>query len=244
MKINDQIYLVGSGLLGMNQTDKYDCNVYLVDGGDSLILIDSGAGINPSKIVEEIVRNGYRPEMIDYILLTHAHADHSGGAHSLQQISGAKIVCSKDTANMIKEADEEKMSLVSSKKTGVYPRDYTFHRVTDCIEVCDQDTLQIGGLTIQVIETPGHSHDSISFYMEEIHTLLSGDLVFDRGKIAKLSTWDFSLQDLKKSINRVADLSIDVLLPGHMSPVVRNGHDAIRKAKGIFDQHKIPESIV
>lgn len=48
MKLTDNVYLVGSGEIGL--TNQYDCHVYLIDGGSDAVLIDAGVGIESEKI--------------------------------------------------------------------------------------------------------------------------------------------------------------------------------------------------
>jgi glyoxylase-like metal-dependent hydrolase (beta-lactamase superfamily II) len=59
-------------------------NAFLINTGDRLILVDSGAGelFGPHSgglLVRNLVAAGYHPEQVDAILLTHIHGDHSGG---------------------------------------------------------------------------------------------------------------------------------------------------------------------
>ena len=80
MQLTTDIHLVGSGMLGLSLTDEYDCNVYLLDGGTECALVDIGAGHRLQPLLDEIDRDGPDPGRIARILLTHKHADHSGGA--------------------------------------------------------------------------------------------------------------------------------------------------------------------
>lgn len=58
-------------------------NAFLVNTGTKLVLIDSGAGtlygVCCGHLIENLRVAGYRPEQIDYVFLTHLHADHVGG---------------------------------------------------------------------------------------------------------------------------------------------------------------------
>jgi hydroxyacylglutathione hydrolase len=82
MRITKDIYLVGDGALRLS--NPMDCHVYLIDGGARKVLIDSGVGIEPNLIVENIRSDGFNPTDIDYIILTHCHADHAGGCKHFQ----------------------------------------------------------------------------------------------------------------------------------------------------------------
>jgi glyoxylase-like metal-dependent hydrolase (beta-lactamase superfamily II) len=58
-------------------------NAFLVNTGSKLVLIDTGAGTLYGSccghLLENLRASGYRPEQVDYVLLTHLHADHVGG---------------------------------------------------------------------------------------------------------------------------------------------------------------------
>jgi glyoxylase-like metal-dependent hydrolase (beta-lactamase superfamily II) len=66
-------------------------NTYLVNTGEKLVLIDTGAGkmMGPSggHLLENLSAAGYKPEQIDMIVITHAHPDHIGGLTSEGKIS-------------------------------------------------------------------------------------------------------------------------------------------------------------
>ena len=82
MRVTNHIYLVGSGPYGLSH--EFDSNIYLVDCEGALVLIDTGAGIDVKRILNNIKTDGFNFEDITYIFLTHAHADHSGGADELK----------------------------------------------------------------------------------------------------------------------------------------------------------------
>ena len=54
MKLTDNVYLVGSGMLGFGLTDDYDCHMYLLDGGSEAALIDAGGGRDVSSVIKVI----------------------------------------------------------------------------------------------------------------------------------------------------------------------------------------------
>jgi len=58
-------------------------NAFLIHTGSRLLLVDTGAGVlfgaRCGRLVANLRAAGYRPEQIDAVLLTHIHADHSGG---------------------------------------------------------------------------------------------------------------------------------------------------------------------
>ena len=64
-------------------------SAYLVDTGDGLIMIDALYGDFVDTAIEDIKGLGFDPEDLEYILVTHGHFDHVGGAGEFQQQFGA-----------------------------------------------------------------------------------------------------------------------------------------------------------
>ncbi|RJE85487.1 MBL fold metallo-hydrolase [Paracoccus onubensis] len=85
---------IGAYLKGhfINEKSEVSVNAYLVNTEERLVLIDAGTGdiMGPSlgKLVANIEAAGYRADQIDDVILTHVHADHSGG---LTTADGARI---------------------------------------------------------------------------------------------------------------------------------------------------------
>ncbi|MBP1988557.1 MBL fold metallo-hydrolase [Paenibacillus eucommiae] len=244
MQMLGRVYLVGSGALGSNKTNDYDCNVYLLDGGSSMLLIDCGAGMGAGPIAKTIEELGFQLSDISHILLTHGHADHAGGASKLQQLTGAQLVCSPATARIMREGDEAAIGLPGAREAGIYPEDYKLIPCSPSIEVQEGDRLQVGDLSIEFIETPGHSFDMVCAYCPELKALFSSDTVFEGGRVAVIDTADFSMTDLESSMQKLANLDTAALFPGHMDPVLENARETVLKAAAIFAHGLVPESIV
>ncbi len=139
---------------------------------------------------------------VELILLTHGHADHSEGAADFAERTGAPVLA-LDPA----------------------------HRIGGGHGLYDGDVLQVGGLEIRVVGTPGHTSDSLSFLLPD-GALLTGDTVLGRGTTV-VAHPDGSLADYLRSLRMLRELleqnaaggTEPVILPGH-GPVVP---DAVRK---------------
>ena len=92
MRLTPRVHLVGSGATGADLSNSYDCHVYLVDGGGPLALIDAGVGLEPELILANVRAAGFDPAAIETIALTHAHADHGGGAGPLHELTGTEVL--------------------------------------------------------------------------------------------------------------------------------------------------------
>ncbi len=244
MKLGERICLVGSGALGMNLTNEYDCNVYLLDTGDGFVLVDCGSGLESERILGEIRRDGIDPAGITHIVVTHAHADHAGGAAGLSRSTGAAIVCSPQTAAILGSGDEAAIYLPESRRAGLYPEDYRLESCVPTLTVSHLEEMKAGEITLQFISAPGHSDDMICCYVKQWQALFCSDLVFHGGRIAMLPTPEFSLYRLSQSVRILAEYAIEGLYPGHLSPVRTGGDQVVRKVNATFESLRIPPNIV
>lgn len=244
MKINNYIHLVGSGDNGFSLTNPYDCNVYIINGGNSLALVDTGSGINPDWIVEQIKEDGLDPNLIDTILLTHAHADHAGGAHFFSDKFNATVYALPDTARFVSTPDLDSISLNAAIGSGMYPKNYQFHACR-IEQILEGDTITVDKLEVQVINTPGHSdgHAGYMLNLDGNKMLFSGDLIFCLGRIALQSTWDCRIDMYKDSIYKIYEMGIDSLFPGHLTYILNGASRHLESAISDFEQLGIPRNL-
>jgi glyoxylase-like metal-dependent hydrolase (beta-lactamase superfamily II) len=68
MKILDDIYAVGEGIYGLGISNKLDSNIYLINGGEEVALIDSGVGVDTERIIENVENEGLNTSKIKKLL--------------------------------------------------------------------------------------------------------------------------------------------------------------------------------
>jgi glyoxylase-like metal-dependent hydrolase (beta-lactamase superfamily II) len=128
------------------------------------------------------------------VLLTHGHADHAEGARALAERAGAPV-----------RALDPRCRLGDEGLAG-------------------GDVVEVDGLELRVVATPGHSGDSLSFALPAGRALLTGDTVLGRGT-SVVAHPEGRLGDYLDSLRRLheesAALGLEVLLPGH-GPVLRD----------------------
>src|SRR5215470_8168679 len=121
MKLSERIHLVGSGAMGFDLTDAFDCHVYLIDGGDEMALIDAGAGMGAADIITHVEGANLDPARIRHLILTHGHGDHAGGAPKLKRLLDEPLVyASAIAAPALRDADERALSVDVAKRVGIY----------------------------------------------------------------------------------------------------------------------------
>ncbi|WP_432993987.1 MBL fold metallo-hydrolase [Dactylosporangium sp. CA-233914] len=243
VRLTARVTLVGSGTLGFGLTDAHDSHVYLVDGGTDAVLVDAGCGLAADRIAANVrACLGARP--VSRVLLTHAHADHAGGAADLARLLSATVMALPAAAAIVAAGDEDASGLRTARRAGVYPPGLRPAPVP--VSPLETDELAVGALTLGIHATPGHAagHCCFSFRDAGSRALFSGDLVFARGRVAVLATPDTDLRELGQSLRDVAALDPDVLLPGHGAPVLKDAHTHLRTAVEHLDRGELPPGLL
>jgi glyoxylase-like metal-dependent hydrolase (beta-lactamase superfamily II) len=248
LRLSEEVFIVGSGRSGLGISDDYDCHVYLINGGESLGLIDAGGGHRESvaQILSNVRGAGFDPARISTLLLTHVHADHSGGAHALKQEIGLAVCISSAEASFLLHGDEQSIGLAVARTAGFAPPNYRFQAVQPDRELNHGDTIGVGSLQIKTIWTPGHSRGSLCYLLKgkKLRYFFSGDMVFLGGLISLLNCPGTSLDDYRRSMRKLEGLRVDSLLPGHGGFCLRRGQSHIAMAIEAFQGLSVPRSMI
>ncbi|MEZ4861416.1 MAG: MBL fold metallo-hydrolase [Caldilineaceae bacterium] len=246
MHIESNLYLVGSGRAGFDLTNSFDCNVYLFQSSTGGVLFDAGAGMNGAEILQVCQQDGLDLGEIRHLFLTHAHADHAGGAAYLQEQLALAVHATPRTAEIVSTGDEEAVSLPIARAGGMYPADYRYRACPVAHVHAPGEVVTLGDLTIEAITTPGHSHDHTSYLVtaQGKRYLVGGDAIFYGGRVIWQNTYDCSVPQTNASIQRLATYTFDALLAGHLNFSLRNGKRHVETACAIIAQMGCPLSIL
>jgi len=230
MKISKNIHMIGSGNFGLSCS--FDCNFYLIDFKDELVLIDSGSGVGFDTVINNIKQDGLDPARITKLLLTHSHADHAGGAFELKKKVNCSVYISEQEADFLEHGGEKEFALDIAKATGLYSKDYRLPNCKVDKRLKNGDTVKVGNTEIKAINVPGHSKGSLCYFVNlpEGNALFSGDTVFADGLIEVLNCDSSELSDYRKYISRLSNIETDMLFPGHSLFVLSEGQKHINKA--------------
>ena len=241
MQIEEQLYLVGSEQFGLSHL--LDCNCYLINSGGGLTLIDAGTGMGVTQILENIQRHGFDPSDLKHIVVTHAHLGHWGGAPGLREATGAEVWAPTEWASQM--ADLEKDHTIRQNfQFGRYPSDFKPRPCQSDRTFNDGDILQCGDTLLRAILVQGHTKDSTCLLWEtgDKRALFSGDVVFYSGALGISNAPGASLEDYRRDMPKLADLKIDMLLPGHSVFILNNGQKHIDRALRKLADFVLPDT--
>lgn len=246
VRLTGRISVVGGGATGLGISHALDPNVYLLSGGEELALVDAGAGRGEDRILENVRSLGYEPGQIKHIFLTHAHADHAGGAASLTERLGARVYLSELELEALENADEEALGLSIARRNGYYPENYRLRACKVDVALRGDERLRCGDLELLVIPTPGHSTGSVCFLVEteEGVALFAGDTVFAGGRISLIVAPGSDLLAMQESVAGLRGLHVRSLLPGHGIFPLEGGQEHIDQAIEAFATMLPPRSIL
>ncbi|WHZ04292.1 MBL fold metallo-hydrolase [Neobacillus sp. YX16] len=175
---------------------------YYVDAPEPAI-IDTGVSISAIQDIEPtLAEHGIRIEDIRWILLTHGHVDHLGGAYAVWEKTGrnAKVVIPKIEARLLRDKNEQIVDYKSLQ--GKYITDPAIQEkhiamltadiggyIEPNLEVVEGDSIHLGAdITLRVVETPGHSIGSVTFVLEDLDWAFAADAVQMYGGFSGLPT--------------------------------------------------------
>ena len=235
---------MASGDGGFSLSDPYDCHVYLVESDGQAALIDTGIGTSAASIVQAIRRTGAD---LRYVLLTHAHPDHSGGAAALREaFRDTAVLASAEVAGWVAAGDELAMSVERGIRAGFYPEGYRFAACPGVDVLTDDQAVRVGAVELRAIATPGHAAGHLAFLTRgaSVEACLCGDLVFYGGAISLEANWDCALAEYAESVERLAGERFEALLPGHHAVSLARGRRHVETAARQFGRGFVPRSIV
>lgn len=192
-----------------------ETHCYLLCGGERSLLIDTGLGVGD---ISEVTRLFAETPVI--AAATHIHWDHIGGhrfftefyanAAEIEWLRGKFPLPAAAVRKMLAEGDLPSEFDLDG---------FTIFQGEPTRLLNDGDAIELGGRTLSVLHTPGHSPGHMCFWEEERGYLFTGDLAY-KGTI--FANYPSTAPDaLLRSVERLAELPVKRLFPGHHSPDVR-----------------------
>jgi hydroxyacylglutathione hydrolase len=238
-------------------------NTYLIEGENGLAAVDVGSNLAAEKI-RDVVRkiNDTKGHTVKLITATHFHIDHVGGIERLKEFFPESEVFFFTRVKRYLTGDE-KLAIppLSRWVTGLIPvvarighhyRNYCQSFASKKVGIplplirshitlgykprCElAESLEIPFLPgWRLIETPGHTPDSVCFYNLKEKLLLSGDTVLNMEGSGELNSFCYSMHDIEHSFEKIRSFPVKTIYPGHGSPI-RGVDDPLKRVK-LFSQ--------
>ncbi len=164
-------------------------NAFLIPAKKGYLLIDTGYADDYDLFREALSHQKIHIVDISYILLTHHHDDHAGFAAKLAKDSNAVIIAHKDAIPRLSQGKNDSSKKPVNFCVGVFLSIFSiFHndaypevslKASDIIITSDDNTiLNEIGIPGKIIETPGHTKESISVVLDNGHAFI-GDAAMD-----------------------------------------------------------------
>ena len=179
-----------------------NCHIARLDGGAQAIVVDPGD--EAPRLLETIDALGVE---VAAILLTHTHFDHVGAVAPLARATGAEVWCPElevpVLADIMRYVPWEGFAPYES-----YDADHT---------VAGGETLELAGMEIEVLFTPGHSPGHVTYSVPSERAIFSGDVLFE-GSIGRTDLPGGDHATLMRTLASLVESLPDetVVHPGHM----------------------------
>jgi glyoxylase-like metal-dependent hydrolase (beta-lactamase superfamily II) len=183
--------------------------------GENATLVDSGYVAHAAQTVE-LVSQALDGRQLKRLFNTHSHSDHIGGNAALQARFGCSISVPAGLHAAIAEWDENALLL-----SPLGQQSARFQH--DNLLAADSE-VEMGGLNWRLLAVPGHDMEALGFYNAEQRILISGDALWENGFgviFPELLGEADGLASTRATLEMLANLSIDTVIPGHGKPFAK-----------------------
>lgn len=225
-------------------------NFVVVEEGDAVTLVDTGYPRDRDRLVTALEGLGRSLAHVEGLVLTHAHVDHLGSARWLAETHGVPVSCHDDEAPQATGEVVEQISELELARRIWRPRVLRFtanaltagalwaERLDDVGTFADGEALDLPGSPVTV-HTPGHTRGHTVVHLPDRGVLLTGDAlitvdVWDerrRGPQVIHRPFNADHDQAWDSLERIAGLEADAVVPGHGRPYRGTPAQAVAEAR-------------
>ncbi len=212
-----------------------DSHTYVVGlpASQDLSLIDPGLVGKGSYKLDALRQMGIDPKSIRRVILTHTHFDHIGCLLEIQKtMPWLEVWIHELEATPLERGDErtvygmEMFRSMCQTRYGVKSGAFILHAAR---KLKDRELLELGEMSWEVIHIPGHSMGSIALYHPPKKILIPGDVIYADHSIGRFDLYGSDGGELKRSLLKLSEREVDILLPGHNEVVTKLPAGCIRE---------------
>ena len=206
-------------------------NNILIDNGADCVLIDSGYVAHAAQTLL-LLQHALAGKPLSRLINTHCHSDHMGGNAAVQRAHGCRTSIPAGEAPAIAAWDDAALML---SYTGQSAERFGYDDT-----LAAGDRLRLGGLEWEALAAPGHDPHALMFYSREARILISGDALWENGFgliFQDLFGGTDGFADTRATLERIAGLDIDTVIPGHGAPF-GDAARALQTAFGRLDAYE------
>jgi cyclase len=224
VKIRDDLFMIENINATVADIGSYGGNIAVYLTNDGVVLVDSKNERTHDDVVAKVRSLTDKP--IKYVVLTHNHGDHAGGAPKMQAIGATILISANDRENMAR----------APNVTWVPQFGYV-----------GRSQLVLGNKEIRLYEVRGHTRGDTVAYFPAARTVAMGDLLTTSDDIPLIVNYPDggSWMDWSKSVDEILQLDFDVAIPGHGPMVtkqqvanIRNKMVAVRERVRTMNREK------
>lgn len=184
----------------------------LITTAEGHILIDGAFKESAGPILDNVRALGFKPEEIRVLLSTHAHTDHAGGLAEIKARTGARLYAGAADAPLL---------AAGGRGDFAFGDELTFPPVAVDVPVNDGQRVQLGGVTVRAIATPGHTRGCTSwaFTIEDagrpLRVLVLGGTSAPGYKLVDNASYPGIAGDFEQTFAKLKAEAVDVFLEGH-----------------------------
>lgn len=198
---------------------------FILEGGKKNLMVEAGLSLMGPLFLKGIEETLGSRDRLDFLFLTHSHYDHLGAARFLKGgIPGLMIGAHERVASLLlRESALALMNRLSEVQLPLFPDVLDYGSVaigpTEIgLTLREGDEYDLGGLACRVLEVPGHTKDSLAFFIPEEGILFTGEAAgvpegpdSNAPQVCFLSSYD----DYLASLEKILSLAPGVLCLGH-----------------------------
>lgn len=206
-------------------------NCYLLQSEEGFLLIDTGPSDTYDRFYKIMKEKKLDAGEIRYLLLTHHHEDHTGFAARLAEDTGCRIIAHEKALQLIRDGRMNPMKPLNLRVGAAFSLFRLFRKnagyppievsVNDNVIFGDNDTLlKELGIDGEILETPGHSADSISVLLGD-GSLFAGDIAMNIMKplgVKYRPIFSEDPEEVRRSWDKVKTKGAEIIYPSHGQP--------------------------